>query len=614
MEMNRREFLRFGGFLTVSAATGPLVTACGSSDDGPELAFPQGVASGDPKGDSVVLWARVTRPGGAVEDTDLRVEISTDAQFATLAGSAALTARAAFDGTVRHKFVGLQPATPYFYRFANSRTASPTGRTRTLPAAGAAVARVKFAVVTCNAWVANHWGALDLLLQEDLDFVLHLGDYIYETADAAEVPAEATHAALSLPDGTFLNGTSGAKYATTVRDYRYLYKTYRSDPRLQALHARFPVIAIWDDHEFSNDAWQNHQTYALDNPAQTERRRHANQAWFEFMPADVAFDAANAAFTNIQIYREFRFGNLAHFVMTDERLYRADHMIPESAAGSFIGSRYFAPSAAIAGLEAQKIAAGGLDAVSMLGGTQRAWWKARMSETGSRWKVWGNEVSLLRMRVDLRSIAPPPQNLVFTLNADQWDGYDAERRDLMAHLKSNNIRNVVAVTGDLHAFFAGQVMDDHNAASPQPVMVDLVSAGISSTSFYQTFRDSVDTNRDNVPDGPIAALASLIFVNGGSAGVFNTLNETLAGPLGATIQALTGTNPYGPAAGTINNPWIKYVDTDAQGYLVVTLTQSAMTAEFKKVKRLQGGAIPVPALAGVTTVTMAADTTALVVS
>ncbi len=179
MDMNRREFLRLGGFVTVSVATGGLVSACGSDgDNAPELLFPQGVASGDPKGDSVILWTRVTRGAGVVEDTDVTVEISTDSAFATLAGSATLQATVAFDGTVRHKFTGLQPATSYFYRFLNSRTTGPVGRTRTLPAAGAATARVKFAVVTCQDWVANHWGAMDLLLQEDLDFIVHLGDYI----------------------------------------------------------------------------------------------------------------------------------------------------------------------------------------------------------------------------------------------------------------------------------------------------------------------------------------------------------------------------------------------------------------------------------------------------
>jgi alkaline phosphatase D len=235
-----------------------------------------------------------------------------------------------------------------------------------------------------------------------------------------------------------------------------------------------------------------------------------------------------------------------------------------------------------------------------------------MSEAGTTWRIWGNEVSLLRMRLDLRQIAPPPNNQVFTLNADQWDGYDAERRDLMAHLKANNIGNVFSVTGDLHAFVAGQVMDDYAAAAPQPMMVDLVTAGVSSTAFFQAFKDSVDGNRDNVPDGPTASLAPLIFVNAGAAGIINTFNETIAGPLGTTLQQLTGANPYGPAAGTVNNPWIKYVDTDAQGYLVVTLTPVQMRAEFKKMKRLEAGAVPASPLASTRVFTLAAGTTTLV--
>jgi alkaline phosphatase D len=180
MDMNRRDFLRLSGFLTVSTATGMALSACGSdSAEDPALSFPQGVASGDPKSDSIVLWTRVVRQDGAADDIDVAVEISTDAAFGSFAGSTIVKATAAFDGTLRHKFTGLQPGTAYFYRFGNGTTRSPVGRTKTLPAAGAATSRVKFAVVTCQDWVANHWGAMDLLLQEDLDFILHLGDYIY---------------------------------------------------------------------------------------------------------------------------------------------------------------------------------------------------------------------------------------------------------------------------------------------------------------------------------------------------------------------------------------------------------------------------------------------------
>lgn len=617
MKLDRREFLRLTGFLTVSAAAGPLLSACGSNHgvDAPALAFPQGVASGDPKSDSIVLWTRAVRADNVVEDVPLFLEISTDPGFTAVVGTMDLRAQVAFDNTVRHKFTGLKASTDYWYRFRNNTTTGPAGRTRTLPAPGQPAAQARFAVITCQDWMTNHWGAFDLLLQEDVDFVIHLGDYIYAAiGEGSANPVEARHPALALPDGAFVAGTSGARYATSLEDYRYLYRTYRSDSRLQELHARFPVIAIWDDNEFSDDAWGDHQTYTVDNTEQLARRRNANQAWFEFMPADVPFDPAATGFTNIQVYRDFKVGDLAHFIMTDERLYRADHVIDEKLTGGPVGSRIFVPVPLLQALEAQKRAAGGLDAVSMLGGTQRAWWKSKMTEAGTTWKIWGNEVSLLRMQLDLRNLAPAPRNQMFVLSADQWDGYDAERKDLMAHLKSEGIRNVVAITGDLHAFVAGQVMDDYLAAVPQPVMIDLVTAGISSTSFFQSFKDSVDADRNNVPDGPNAALASLVFVNAGPAGVLNTFNETLAGPLGATIQAVTGTNPYGGAGGLVNNPWIKYVDSDAQGYLVVTLTHTQLQAQFKKVKRLANGAIPADPLSGVKTVTVAAGSTTLAMS
>ena len=605
--MDRREFLKASGFLTVSAAAGPL-SGCSSHRDGPERLFTHGVASGDPKADSIVLWTRVVDASSGLQDIDVDVEISTDASFGSVVSRASTRALAAFDGTLRHKITGLAPNTTHFYRFLSGRSVSAMGRTKTLPAAGSDPTQMRFAVACCQNWSVNHWGAFDLIVQEDLDFVLHVGDYIYEWDEPPQtgLAVESRHAPLALPAGAPIPGRPSSRAANTLDDYRYLYKTYRSDARLQALHARFPVIAIWDDHEFSNDGWRDHEAYSVANEAQLARRRAANQAWFEYLPADVALDSSNGSYDNIQLYRDFRFGNLAHLVLTDERLYRADHVIDERLTGGSIGARGFVDRDALRAAEAQKLTAGGLDAVSMLGGTQRAWWKARMSETGTVWKLWANPVSLLRMQLDLRQLAAPPFNKMMVLNADQWDGYDAERKDLMSHLRTNNVRNVVSLSGDLHGFFAGQVMDDFDAALPVPRMVDVVTAGISSTPSYTLFKDQVDANHDNLPDGPFAALAPLIFVNAGPAGVINTWNETLGGPLGRIIQQLTGANPYGPLGGMVNNPWLKLVDTDAKGYTSVTVTRTQVTAQLKKVADVQAGAAPANPLASTRTVSIAA--------
>ncbi|WP_434630969.1 alkaline phosphatase D family protein [Chromobacterium sp. CV08] len=676
--MDRRQFLKWGSFLTVSAASSGL-SGCFDGGAGSDATaqnlnaagrgFSLGVASGDPRPDSIVLWTRVDGGDGATAQNVI-VQLSDRADFSRLLVNQPLSADPGWDYTVRHKVTGLSSATTYYYRFLSGRNVSAAGRTKTAPAPGTPLSQLKFAYITCQDWSVNHWGAFDEIAKLDLDFVMHVGDYIYETVGAGFQTGnnEARHPPLTLPNGT--RRADGAIYATTLADYRYLYKSYRADPRIQALHANFPVISIWDDHEFSDDCWQDRQVYypGDDSAPNTPRRRNANQAWFEYTPADVQLNLANPSFQNIQIYRSFAFGNLATLVMTDQRLYRADHIIPETAVPNTglanLGSRYFVPKATLAQAEAAKIAAagGGLQPVSILGDSQRAWWQQQMQGAATTWKLWGNEVSLLRMGVDgtmavaglleqglsaalaqnfglnlsaaqqqqlsgalyldlkaadtsgatpvlsyantqpllaalsggaigagvfAAAVKPsldanlPPTMLLnqYILNADQWDGYNAERKALMAFLKNNNIGNVVGITGDIHAFFAGPVMDDFDAASPTPVMVDLVTAGISSNSFFSYFKNVVDT----VP--AFAKAAPLIY---------QTVNRQTVNTFTGTLQAF--------------NPWLKYADTDAQGYAVVTLTPAKLSCTFHKMARLANGVAPTPATASTQTLEVPSGT------
>lgn len=669
--MDRRKFLKWGSFLTIStAATG--LAGCSNShdDDGDEagssrpVQYPQGIASGDPRPDSIVLWTRAIADDPAV--VSVRVQLARDESFEQILVDEAVTAEPDWDYTIRHKVIGLEASTHYYYRFVSGNSVSVTGRTRTAPAEDTDLAQLKFAFISCQDWSVNHWAAFDELLTQELDFVVHLGDYVYETvsADFQRGGVESVHAPLVLPDGT--RRADGAVYATTLADYRTLYRSYRTDARLQALHARFPVIAIWDDHECSDDCWQDRQTYEVadDETPRTARRRSANQAWFEFMPADVSLDMENPSFDNIRIYRAFRFGTLATLLMTDERLYRADHVIPEQEVGSDIGSRYFVPRQLLSQVEALKMvnAGGQLSPVSLLGDTQRDWWKTQLRASTTAWNLWGNEVSLLRMQFNgtravagllaqgLASAQPalgpltsymadaleqdlanaditgdkpitdypalsmllstqagipegvfasqikplldaqlPPAMLLdnYVLNADQWDGYNAERKDLMAFVRDEGIQNVVALTGDIHAFFAGPVMDDYDAQDPHPVMVDLVTAGVSSNSFFSYFKNVVDSNPT------FSAARPLIYTE--SAGVIhNTFNETLR---------------------QFNGDWLRHIDTDAQGFAIVTLTPSQLQCEFHKLKPLDGEQAPaLPSVAATTQLTVMAGTPAVTVS
>ncbi|WP_085316475.1 alkaline phosphatase D family protein [Derxia lacustris] len=590
--MDRRAFLRLTGFFTVSSAAAGLA-ACSDDNGTPaepagRYLFAEGVASGDPRPASLVFWTRASRATGT-DDVAVRLEVASDAAFATVVARADLTAQSRYDFTVRHKVTGLVAGTRYWYRFVAGSDTSAIGRAKTAPAAASSPAQLRFAYFTCQDWTVNHWQAMSLMAAEDLDFVVHLGDYIYETIGQAfqSGAAEPAHTALSFPDGTALGS---GKYATTVADYRSLYRRYRGDARLQTVHASFPAIVIWDDHEFTDDAWKDHQTYTNANLEQLDRRRSANQAWAEYMPVDwgdVGFDLNTAGYENIRIYRSFDFGNLMSLVMTDERLYRDDHTVNEAQYASLtgadpvngessIGARYFVPRPLLAQFEAADTAALGR-APQILGPTQTQWWKDTMKASAATWKVWGNEVTLNRMWLDLTAAAPAPYNQVFVVNADVWDGYPTHKADLLAHLRDNAVKNVVAITGDLHAFQAG-VVRDNNTPAGTAVLTDFVTAGISSGSMYSYFAAGGST-------GPLAPLVA-------TAATFD-----------GVIRA--------------NNPDFAYVDHDAQGYASVTVTPAKFEVVFTKVARLAtDGSAPAlaSAVAKRTRCTVTAGTVAIAIA
>lgn len=590
--MDRRQFLKRGAFFTVAAASGTLA-ACGgggssgSSANAPAgtFSFPQGVASGDPRDVSAVCWTRCTRTDGGTGDIDLTLQVSTDSAFATLLASVALQAVQAFDFTVRAKVTALPSATPLYYRFIAGSDTSPVGTMKTAPANGTAVSQLKFGWFTCQDWSVNHWGAMSLLANEDLDFLVHLGDYIYESVGASfqAGAAESAHTALTLPDGT---AVGSAKVATTLADYRTLYRTYRTDSRLQALHAKWPMIAIWDDHEFSDDCWQDHETYTNANTQDTARRRAANQAWLEYMPVDfgdMAFDTTTQAYNNLRIYRDFRFGSLMHLIMTDERLYRDDHVVPEAFVAQLqghdpingsdsVGSRYFVQQPVLQQFEMQKAQQLGRWP-SVLGDTQTQWWKDTMASSTATWKVWGNEVMLNHLQADLTQLAPAPYNAVYVVNADAWDGYPTHKQDLLTHLRTHNVSNVITITGDLHAFQCGVVRDV--PVTGQPVTVDFVCAGISSSSFYS-------------------------YLKAGAAGT----------PMAALLATPQGFDGFVQQ----QNPDLQYVDHDAQGYATAVVTPTSFVVTYNKVQPLNAdGTVPASPLLKRTRITVNAGSTTPVV-
>jgi len=312
--------------------------------------FPQSVASGDPRPDSVILWTRVNDAALAAADVPVRVIVTKDKYFSQVVMNQEVPARAAYDHCVKLKVSGLQPGTTYLYFFVYAKGGtlylSRLGRTKTAPAPGSDVP-VRFAYFSGQDYIGRYYNTyLKLLLdhKDDLDFLVHLGDYMYETTGdpSFQSPTESRKIVFSDPASAIQLGTPPNTYYApyTVSNYRDIYKTYRSDPILQQIHESYPMIVTWDDHEYSDDCWGATATYFDGRKNETDpvRRRNSERVYFEYLPIDYGLDASGQLaisdtilYPNAKIYRAFTYGKNVQLLMTDYRSYRPDHVVPEDA-------------------------------------------------------------------------------------------------------------------------------------------------------------------------------------------------------------------------------------------------------------------------------------------
>ncbi len=412
--------------------------------------FPQSVASGDVSLNSAIIWTRTSN-----DPSPLVWQVAKDQNFKEILIQDVITPSPDTDFCVKVKVQNLQPGRRYYYRFIKDNLSSPTGTFKTIPENPD---RIKFAFVSCQDYSNGFYSAWYHLSQEDLDFVVHLGDYIYETV------GEPTFQYAQMRK-IELNEKGVALY---LNDYRKLYKIYRSDRYLQMAHEKFPFYIIWDDHEFANDSFQ---TGSPDNGKdifggidQPQRRREASRAWWEYMPADIFFDPKEEdPKKQIRIYRSFNFGSLSKLILTDERLYRSPHPCGEGA----LGQRYAAFCEDI-------------EKASMLGDEQLDWFlKELSSEEDIIWKIHGNEVCISRMILGKNSF----------LNLDQWDGYSGERRKILNYIAQNKtkVRNYLVITGDLHTYVAGNLYDDFDSPKDN-VGVEFAGTSITSSNLGSLLR------------------------------------------------------------------------------------------------------------------------------
>lgn len=411
MSVSRREFLTTSAASYAALPLGDLVRAEGLDADQPSTrraapAFRHGVASGDPRSDRVLLWTRVS---GARGEVVVRWTVAANPSMTRIVARGETPTGAARDFTVKVDVTGLLPATTYFYRFETGGARSAIGRTRTLPAAGAA--RLRLALTSCSNYPYGYFNAYARMAERfDLDAILHVGDYIYDYHQGRYFDPDLANARPVDPPTEIV----------VLDDYRRRYALYRTDPDLQAVHRQHPFICVWDDHEIANNAWQrgaeNHQPDEGDYLA---RRDAAYQAYLEWMPVREPGSARQPI-----IYRSFAIGDLADLVMLDTRL---------------IGRDVQADRADVAAVE---------DPLrTMLGPAQEGWLEGELFESasaGTRWQLLGQQVMF----------APTTAPGAPSTNPDSWDGYRAARSRVFDMVERHQLPNLVVLTGDVHSSWA----------------------------------------------------------------------------------------------------------------------------------------------------------------
>ncbi len=596
--------------------------------------YPQGVASGDPAPDSVILWTR-RAPDAGVSTHRLMVEVSGDEGFAHIVARGDVEVSAATDWTCRFLAAGLQPSREYWYRFVDEAgNMSRIGRTLTAPVSSDDRA-VRFAFASCQDVTNGALNAYRRMIYEDarrpraeqLSFVLHLGDFIYEIV---RYPEDAQHGIdrgrrvrdiVRYPHGEKIHNFN---FPTDLDDYRTSYRSYLTDPDLQDARARWPFVPVWDNHEFSWKGYQSRQQVFNDppRPAQTLKVAAA-QAWYEYQPARVIkqgrgdafvapavtntpltnFDArgvsqeANnlAAIHALKIYRAFRFGKNIDMILTDNRSYMSppinDSSVPSFDFGGNIqevndildqGREYAggSPPATIR-VGQNEVANPQRDAPpqSYLGIEQMAWFKERLRAAHAPWKIWGHSFGTLAQRTDPQNLPP---EFAATWPSTEY-GY-FERRHTIEHgeifgmVRAEGITGLAIVAGDKHSFWAGYPSENLPPHPFEPVGVEFIGGSISQQGLAEVQELTLPHN------DPLRPFSVHDRPDGSMQCAFNT---TLLHGVRAAL-ALRDTDDPARARAAHNpevSPHLKFVDWGGHGYATVRASPRELETEFVCIPR-----------------------------
>lgn len=437
--MNRRKFFRVTGSLAAAAAWSSV--SAQTVVRNPKLSaypFQLGVASGDPSPDGAVLWTRLAPEplngdGMPMDAVEVSWQVAEDDKFRKVVQKGTTVATPNWGHSVHVELQGLRPDRWYWYQFKVGSETSPVGRTRTAPSFYATVDQLRFAFASCQHWESGYYTAYEHMVKEDLDLIIHLGDYIYENGGR---------------DGQIRkhHGTE----IFTVEDYRNRYAQYKTDAALQAAHAAAPWLMTWDDHEVDNNYADDISEKPDVSPAELlQRRANAYKAYYEHMPLRRAQLPHGP---DMPLYRRVPFGNLADFFVLDTRQYRSDQPCGDKTQEPC--PEMFTPGTTI------------------LGEHQRSWLMNGLEHSATHWNVLAQQVMVAMLD---RQPGPGVQ-----LSMDKWSAYELERRDFLNFLHDAQINNPVVLTGDIHKNYVCELIRDFDDLDGKSVGTEFVGTSISS--------------------------------------------------------------------------------------------------------------------------------------
>ena len=440
--VSRRTFVAGAG----AAGAALALRLTGSAFAKPRLAtnpFTLGVASGHPLPDGVVLWTRLAPDpltGGGMADAPVMVDwdVASDDGFKRIVQRGRARAVAQFAHAVHVEVQGLEPDRWYWYRFRAEGASSPIGRTRTAPAPTAVPERLRFAFASCQHYEQGFFTAYRHMAADDLDLIVHLGDYIYESSW-----------------GTNHVRKHNAPEPVSLDDYRARHALYKTDRDLQAAHASCPWLVTWDDHEVQNDYADDRSEHLHPPQWFLARRAAAYQAYYEHMPLR---RGAYPFGPHMRIYGRVPYGTLASFHVLDDRQYRSHQACPRPGMG---GSNVVEECAAR------------LDPkLTLLGDAQEQWLMAGLARSRAKWDVLAQQTLMAQLD---RKVGPGQ-----ALWTDGWDGYPAARRRLLDFFATKKPANPLVIGGDVHCFWVADLKPDFYDASSPTVATEFVGTAITS--------------------------------------------------------------------------------------------------------------------------------------